>query len=282
MNKIFEIAKHEFRSNAKRKGYLLFALLLPIGFVLIALLQGMLGADIPREIIMERSMETPIPLPTVIPSIFGAIFSVAIFLSSGFLLYGMVEEKENRLIEILLTSVSARELLLGKTLGLGMLGILQMIAWLASIMASIAVMPEILWMADIEAITIPMLLTVLLFFIIGYMLFAIIISGIGSMLGDTRQANQISGMITMLSLIPSWAIILNPNPNSELMIALSYIPITGPITMAIRTLITAVPIEEIITSIAITIITIIIATIIVEKKLKVNLLVYEKKIRVVD
>jgi ABC-2 type transport system permease protein len=283
MNKTIAIAKHEFKSNAKRKGYLLFALILPIFFVIITAMQSSFGTYLPKEIIIRRAMETPIPLPIIIPSIFGAIFSVTIFISSGFLLYGMVEEKENRLIEILLTSVSTGQLLLGKILGLGLLGIIQLIAWLIASLVSITIMPEILWMANIEEITIPMILLIILFFLLAYGLFAIILSGIGAMLADTRQANQISGIITIVSLIPSWAaIFFFSNPLSEIPVALSYIPPIGPITMAMRILITNVPIHEIIISIAITITTIIGATIIVEKKLKQNLLVYDKKISAMD
>ncbi|MDD5163366.1 MAG: ABC transporter permease [Candidatus ainarchaeum sp.] len=279
MNKTIIIAKHEFKSNAKRKGYLLFALVLPILFIMLTAIQASFGTDLPREVIIKRAMETPIPLPIILPSIFGAIFSVAIFISSGFLLYGMVEEKENRLIEILLTSVSTKQLLFGKILGLGLLGIVQLIAWLVSSLVAIAIMPEILWMANIEEITIPMVILVIIFFLLAYSLFAIIIAGIGAMLADTRQASQISGIITIVSLIPSWAaIFFFSNPLSEIPIALSYIPITGPITMAMRVLITSVPAHEIIISIAITAITIAIATTIVEKKLKQNLLVYDKRI----
>ncbi|MBN1940575.1 MAG: ABC transporter permease [Candidatus Diapherotrites archaeon] len=282
MDKILTIAKQEFKTNVRRKGYLLFTLVLPISFVMLAGMQALFGAEVPQEIVMQRSLETPIPLPMLIPSIFGAIFALVIFISAGYLLYGMVEEKENRLIEILLTSVSTRQLLVGKTLGLGLLGIGQLGAWLISISIATVIMPELLWMAHIPEVSIISIALIVLLFVLGYFLFAFLIAGIGSMLSDTRQANQISGIVTMVSLIPSWAaIFFFQNPNSAIPVILSYIPITAPITLVIRLLMTEIPILEITLSIALTLFTVLIIIAVVTKKLKGHLLYYEKKLEII-
>ena len=68
----------------------------------------------------------------IIPFLFGFLLIIAIFSSSGYLLQGLGEEKENRIMEILLSSVSTRQLLTGKVLGLGAAGLVQMVVWLIS------------------------------------------------------------------------------------------------------------------------------------------------------
>jgi ABC-2 type transport system permease protein len=283
MDKILAIAKHEFFSNVTRKGYIIFTVMLPLAFVIMVASQVMFGANVPKEIVIERSIHTPLPLPLVLPSIFGAIFALVIFINSGFLLYGMIEEKENRLIEILLTSVSTKQLLLGKVLGLGALGIIQLFMWLMAIGISVTILPALLWMADIPCLQIPAILLILIFFILGYFLFSLILAGIGAMLSDTRQGNQISGIIAVISLIPSWAaIFFFSNPNSGIAVALSYFPLTAPITMVIRLVMAKVPVAETAISLVIIIISIIALAFIIQKNLKQQLLVYEKKIRVLD
>ncbi|HUW08768.1 MAG TPA: ABC transporter permease, partial [Anaerolineae bacterium] len=68
----------------------------------------------------------------VVPYIFAILLMITIFTSSGFLLQGVGEEKENRVIEILLSSISTRQLLAGKILGLGALGLLQVLVWMGA------------------------------------------------------------------------------------------------------------------------------------------------------
>ena len=68
----------------------------------------------------------------ILPYIFGILLIIAIFTSSGYLLQGLGEEKENRVMEILLSSISPKQLLAGKVLGLGAAGLVQIIVWLIS------------------------------------------------------------------------------------------------------------------------------------------------------
>jgi ABC-2 type transport system permease protein len=69
----------------------------------------------------------------IIPGIFSCLLALSLMFSSSHLIQGMGEEKESRLIEVLLSSVSPRQLLIGKLLGLGVAGLLQVGVWLASI-----------------------------------------------------------------------------------------------------------------------------------------------------
>ena len=68
----------------------------------------------------------------IIPTIFSMLLVLSISFSSGYLLAGLGDEKENRLIEVLLSSVSTRQLIIGKVLGMGAAGLLQVIIWVVS------------------------------------------------------------------------------------------------------------------------------------------------------
>ena len=71
----------------------------------------------------------------MVPYFMGILLVMTIFMSANYLLRGVAEEKSSRIIEIILSSVTARELLTGKVLGLGALGLLQVFVWLASVIA---------------------------------------------------------------------------------------------------------------------------------------------------
>jgi ABC-2 type transport system permease protein len=111
----------------------------------------------------------------IVPYIFSILLIMAIFTSSGFLLQGLGEEKENRVMEILLSSVSPRQLITGKVLGLGAAGLVQIIVWLVSarFLANMA-SSTIGGMLSSLSITGEFLLISLIYFILGYLLFAVI------------------------------------------------------------------------------------------------------------
>jgi len=69
----------------------------------------------------------------IIPGIFSLLLALSLLISSTYLIQGLGDEKESRLIEVLLSSVSARQLLTGKVLGLGTAGLVQVVVWLASL-----------------------------------------------------------------------------------------------------------------------------------------------------
>jgi len=122
-------------------------------FLLSNLLEGKVPAatvdrvEAPLNLVTTRLTETGDIAPEqggfgtfIIPVVFGILLVFAIIFSSTYLLQGLVEEKENRLIEILLSSVSARQLLTGKVFGIGAAGLVQVGVWVisASLLLSLA------------------------------------------------------------------------------------------------------------------------------------------------
>ena len=124
-----------------------------------------------------------------LPLVFGVLFTFSIFFTSGFLLQSVAEEKETRVIEIILSSVSSRQLLAGKVLGLGGAGLLQVLVWLTSLRIFSQVASVNIPALEELSLPIDVLAFGILYFIAGYLLFAALLAGLGS-IGSTARESQ--------------------------------------------------------------------------------------------
>jgi ABC-2 type transport system permease protein len=213
----------------------------------------------------------------ILPIVFGMLFVFAIFFSSGFLLQSVSEEKENRVIEIILSSVSSRQLLVGKVMGLGAAGLLQIAIWFISIRI----------FADAASVNIPALSNLsvpaslltwgILFFILGYILFAAMFAGIGSLGSTARESQSISGILVLPAILPIWLnyFIVN-NPESTLAKTLTFIPITAPVTAMMRLSRDEVPAWEIALSLVILVVSVVLAMWVAAKVFRIFILMYGK------
>ncbi|AEA48033.1 ABC transporter permease [Archaeoglobus veneficus] len=162
----------------------------------------------------------------IIPVGFAVLLLTSILTSSSYLLQGIAEEKESRIMEILLSSVTAEELLFGKLLGLGLLGLMQISLWIAiafPLAASFAILsPSVFVIA-------------LAYFILGYAFYASLISCIAAISPTLKDAQQMLGFV-ILPLIFSMMFgeIAAVNPSSPISMLLSYLPFTSPIEMPLR------------------------------------------------
>lgn len=182
-------------------------------------------------------------------AVVGISLLFSLFFSSGYLLNALVEEKENRVMEVLLSSVTPDALLLGKFFGLGAAGLIQMAAWLASIGVGVAVIGLIV---DIPAglLVIPSVANVAVaaaYFLLGYSLFASLMAAVGAVSTSLREANQISAIVIIPAFIPIWLnFIMFTEPEGTVARVLTYIPVTAPVTGLIRLAIDAMgPLETV-------------------------------------
>jgi ABC-2 type transport system permease protein len=214
----------------------------------------------------------------IIPYIFSILLIMAIFTSSGFLLQGLGEEKENRVMEILLSSVSPRQLITGKVIGLGAAGLIQIVVWLISarFLADMA-SSTIGGMLSSLSVSIEFLLVSLIYFILGYLLFAVIMAGAGSIGATARESQQLSVIFTLSAVVPFYFITaIMGNPDGVAARVLTFIPFTAPITVMMRMGIAEIPLWELGLSIVLIIATIIGSLFIVAKIFRTFLLMYGK------
>ena len=171
----------------------------------------------------------------VVPYLFSILFIMAIFTTSGFLLQSVSTEKEGRIIEILLSSISPTQLLAGKILGLGALGLGQMLFWLGSAAALLSATVAIFAMVGAIKLSLTTIVLAVVYFVLGYLLFATLMAVAGSMGTSMRESQQISGIFSMGAALPYIAIsLVFSNPGSPILVALSYFPLTSPVMMLIR------------------------------------------------
>jgi ABC-2 type transport system permease protein len=172
-----------------------------------------------------------------VPYAFTILLTTAIFISANYLLRGIAEEKENRVIEVLLSSVSAEELLKGKLIGLAGVGLTQVGIWIG--LGAVPAMIRYSALVHISSLT---LLEVTLFFALGFGLYATLMAGLGALGTSYRETQQTAGIVSMLAFFPFFLIIvLLEAPNGTLARILSFIPFTAPTTMVLRITATDVP-----------------------------------------
>jgi len=215
----------------------------------------------------------------MIPFIFGLLLALSLQASTVYLVQGLGDEKESRLIEVLLSSVSPRQLLTGKVLGLGAAGLVQVVVWLASL-------PLLLYLASsniggfFSAIQLPANFLVLgiVYFILGYSLFAALSAGVGAISPSVREGQQLSMIYAMLVYVPLWfASLMFIFPNSPIWTVLTIFPITAPIAVMLRLGVADVAAWELAASLAVLVLSIILVMILAVRAFRVYLLMYGKR-----
>ena len=188
----------------------------------------------------------------------------------------MMEEKESRTGELLLSSLSADQLLKGKIIGYGSVGLLQIVIWILAGLIMIFNSPLAGLFAGIEISWVFAL--AILYFVLGYFLFAVSIACAASICSTTREAQQTSTIFTMFAIIPlMFAQFIMMAPNSIVAKILTYFPYTSPFITMMRLPLTEVPFYEIAISIAILIISISIITKLSAKIFRMGMLMYGKR-----
>ena len=171
----------------------------------------------------------------VVPFIFAILLTITIFISSGYLIRSVAEEKSSRVIEIVLSSVTPQQLLAGKVIGLGGLGLTQVFVWLGSGLGLGG------GLALLAGIVLPfftrgeVFALALLYYILGFTVYAVLIGAIGTLGSNFQESQQISGIVTLFAAIPLMflGVFLN-SPDSMLIRALSWFPLTAPTSMMLR------------------------------------------------
>ena len=194
------------------------------------------------------------------PMVFGFLLVMSIGMTSGFLLQGLGEEKENRIMEVLLSSVSTRQLLTGKVLGLGAAGLLQVIIWLASVMALASLAAETVG-GELAGIQIPdnMMILGILYFVLGYLFFAVMQAGVGAIGSNAKESQQMSVFFILPAILPFYIFIifLRENPDHVLSTIMTMFPLTAPMTVFLRMGLSEIPAWELALSIFLMVVSIV-------------------------
>jgi ABC-2 type transport system permease protein len=167
----------------------------------------------------------------MLPFMFSLVLGLCIMLGGQYLLQGIAEEKETRILESLLCTVSADELMAGKLLGLGSVGLAIVGIWAT---AALAFAGPVLLM--LKAAVSPQLLVIALgYFLIGYLFYGSLMTGIGAMTNNMREAQQFAVWFSFANFAPFIMITrILGHPSAPLAVALSMFPPTASTAMMLR------------------------------------------------
>jgi ABC-2 type transport system permease protein len=178
----------------------------------------------------------------ITPIIASIIFIITVMTSGGYLLQAVVEEKENRTMEIVITSVTPSQLMTGKTIGNISVGLTQLVVWLIFVWIGLLVGARF-W-PFLSEISIPghIVVVMILIFLPAFVMVAAIMATIGAIMTEMSEAQQISGLFSLLITIPFYVTTtIMSNPNGTLALILSFFPLSAPITILIRMAFTTLP-----------------------------------------
>jgi ABC-2 type transport system permease protein len=211
------------------------------------------------------------------PIIFVMVFMLASQTSSGYLMSSVVEEKGNRIMEILITSVTPMQLLVGKIIGLGALGLLQLGIWMigGAVALQLGQNTELL-----SGVYIPpdMLLLGLIYFLLTYFLIASLMAGIGATAGGEQESRQLSSIFSLLLFLPFFFLYnLITDPNGTISTILTLLPFTSPVTTIFRMAFGTVPTWQLVVSLIVQIVTTVLIMWAAARVFRWSLLMYGKR-----
>jgi ABC-2 type transport system permease protein len=182
----------------------------------------------------------------IAPFIFALLLITSTATTSQFLMSGVVEEKENRMMEVFVTSARTEEMLAGKILGLGALGLTQMFIWVGmGLLYAFTQTPDFAVTLASLQITPGYLALIFVYFILSYLFNGAVMAGIGVSVNAEQESRQVSGLFVLVTMIPFFFIYqIITEPNGTIAVVFSIIPFTSALTMILRATFTTVPPEQ--------------------------------------
>jgi len=185
----------------------------------------------------------------IFPFIVAMFFIFSVMGASGYFLQSVTDEKENRTMEIMITSISPWQLISGKSLGLIGVALTQLTIWLLSLLTAWGVALRIF--PELQGVKLPLdiLILFILFFLPSFALISAMMAAIGGIVTELQQGQQIAGILNLLFTFPFFlSSVVFANPNSPLLIFLSYWPTTSFLTITLRWGLAIIPIWQILVS----------------------------------
>lgn len=216
-----------------------------------------------------------------VPLILGMLVFTLTMTTSQYLMQGLVEEKENRMMELFITSARPGEMLWGKLLGLGGLGLLQIAVWaiIGVGLATLTGQTNISQSLASMQITPSYLAIMLVYTLLGYFVYGAVMAGIGASVNAEQESRQLASLLSMVGILPVFFIFLYfTNPNGPVPVLLSMIPFTSPVGMILRAALTPVPAGEIVLSLLLLVVGLVVIIWISARVFRLGMLNYGKRL----
>lgn len=189
-------------------------------------------------------------LAFLVPYMVMLLYYMLILMSAGFLVSSLNKERENDILEILLVSLTPRQLLAGKFIGLGLMGLLVNILWVGSAYGLFFLSGSRFQVPPQFQLAPQILVWGVVYFLLGYAIYASLLGAFGALLPNLRETSQATMVVILPMIIPLMFIsILIAQPNGLLAVSLSLFPLTAPVTMMLRLAVTIVPVWQLVLSV---------------------------------
>jgi ABC-2 type transport system permease protein len=214
------------------------------------------------------------------------ILFMAIVLYAVAVLRSVIQEKSNRVVEIIISSIKPLPLMLGKVIGVGCVGLLQLALWGAIAIVLVTFRVEILGLFgfdgvgdfDIPSLGIDDLAIIVIYFALGFFFYAAIYAAIGAMVNSEQEAQQAQVPVMLLLMAPMACVqIVAGDPRGSVAQVLTQLPFASPFLMPMRYFMDAVSLGEMVLSMSILLVSLVGTVYIAAKVYRVGILSYGKR-----
>lgn len=202
-----------------------------------------------------REQSENAPLNMLLPFLIALALIILFMSTSMTLMQALAEEKENRTIEVVATSVPPNQLVGGKVLGISAMGLTEIVAWLSVSAVAVFIGGKVLGLEWMQGIRVHprILLTITAVAIPSYVLFSALMLALGASVADVQESQQIGGLFSLFFTMPFYGIVaLVEHPNSALAIGLSLFPLTALTSFCILAAFSTVPLWQVVAGVLIT------------------------------
>ncbi len=218
-------------------------------------------------------------------------YAVMIILYLAIMMYGVnvmrsvVEEKTSRVVELMVAAAKPRDLMAGKILGVGAVGLLQLTVWLGMAVLTLTYRDQLLGIfgvsakgAVLPALALSQISVVLLYFVLGYFFYSALFAAIGAMVSSDQEAQQAQTPVTMLLMIPiSCVTLVANNPRGLTSQIMTTIPFSSSTLMPMRFLLGGATWLQVLVSVLVLIASVAIVVALAAKIYRVGILMYGKR-----
>jgi ABC-2 type transport system permease protein len=181
----------------------------------------------------------------LLPNIMAFMMYLVILMTASILVAALTDEKKNRVLEVLLSSVSSQQLIAGKIIGAGILGLITLIAWIAVIWGVVTFGGVSLNIPEGFSLPSDLLLWVIVYAVLGYAMYGSQMAGLGALVPDIKEARGLTFIILMpLILVYMFLVGIIARPDGPVAVTLSLFPLTSPVAMITRMSVTDVPLWQ--------------------------------------
>ncbi len=222
------------------------------------------------------------PIGAVLPIIFGMAVGGLLLLGAGSLMTGLVDEKSNRTMEVIATSISSSRMITGKLFGILTVSLFQLAFWILIGVVAIWLAGSVFGVAWFENPTVdwPSMLAIVAVALPGYVFASAVLFALGATVVDAQEGQSLGPLLLMAMFVPVYLLVAIANePHGAVAVTLTLLPLTSILTIGIRSMLTVVPAWQIIASVVIQLICAIVAIWVAGKAFRLGMLRYGQRLR---